>query len=152
MKEKNILIIIAALIAVIGLSAFVNPGGGGNSGTAPTRMISVTGTGTTYLTPDIASISIGVHNEDVDVIRALDDNTAKLQAVADALHSFGVDPKDIQTSNFSIYPSQQYGPSGEMLELKYAVDNTVSITVRDLTQFGEILSTVIANGANNIYH
>lgn len=151
MKSRNILLILAALISVISLSAFVNPGGGANTGDTPTRTISVTGTGKSYLTPDIATINIGVHNEDADVAKALNDNTAKLQAVTDALKGFGVDPKDIQTTNFSVYPSQQYGPSGEMLDLKYAVDNTINITVRDLTKFGEILSTVISKGANNIF-
>jgi uncharacterized protein YggE len=31
------------------------------------------------------------------------------------------------------------------------VDNTVMITVRDLTKMGQILSTVVGEGANNIY-
>ncbi len=151
MKGKNILLIIAALVGILSLSAFSHPGGGNNTGEKPTRTISVTGTGKTYLTPDIATISIGVHNEDVNVSTALNDNTAKIQAVTDALKGFGVEIKDIQTTNFSVYPSQQYGPMGEMLDLKYAVDNTITITVRDLTQFGTILSTVISQGANNVY-
>lgn len=149
MKGKFI-IIIAALVSLVALSAFA-PAGGGGSTDIPPRTISVTGSGKTYLTPDIASINVGVHSEDVDVSVALTDNTAKSQAVADSLKEFGVEPQDIQTTNFSIFPQQQYGPVGEMLGVKYAVDNTVMITVRDLTKMGAILSAVVSKGANNIY-
>ncbi len=150
MKGKHLILLAAALLSVFALTASVYPGGGGNTSEAP-RTISVSGTGKVYLTPDIASINVGVHTEDVDVAKALSDNTAAAQSVADALKGFGVEAKDIQTTNFSIYPNQQYGPAGEMLGIKYMVDNTVMITVRDLTKLGEILSAVVGKGANNIY-
>lgn len=151
MKRKHILWITVALVTLLGLSAFVNPGGGGVAGTQQPRSISVTGSGKVFVTPDVAYINIGVHTENSDAAQALQENSAKLQAVTDTLKGFGVDSKDIQTNNFSVYPSQQYGPSGETMGTVFAVDNTVAITVRDLNRFGEILSSVIANGANNIY-
>lgn len=115
-----------------------------------TRTISVNGTGSVTISPDIAYITIGVHTEAGDVSEALASNTAQAKAVADALAGLGVEAKDIQTTAFNVYPQQQYGPNGEMLDLKYAVDNSVYITVRDLTKMGEILSTVVKSGANNI--
>ena len=148
MKGKYLILLAAALLSVFALTASVHPGGGT---TDLPRTISVSGTGKVYLTPDIATINVGVHTEDVDVAKALSDNTSAAQSVADALKGFGVDGKDIQTTNFSIYPNQTYGPAGEMLGIKYMVDNTVMITVRDLTKLGEILSSVVGEGANNIY-
>jgi uncharacterized protein YggE len=61
-----------------------------------------------------------------------------------------VDAKDIQTTAFNVYPQQQYGPMGEMLDIKYMVDNSVYVTVRDLTIVGQVLDTVVKSGANNI--
>ncbi len=151
MRAKYVLILTAAIISVFGLSGFVNAGGGGGGGIVPPRTISVTGNGKSVLTPNVATINIGVHSENEDVATALQQNTASSQSVADALTSFEVEPRDIQTTNFAIYPIQNYGPNGEMLQLKYSVDNTVTITVRDLAKMGDILSTVVANGANNIY-
>ena len=151
MRGKLILLLAAAFISVFALSGFVNPGGGGGGSTEMPRTISVNGNGKSILTPDVATINVGVHSENVDVAAALNENTTLAQSVAEALQGFGVDSKDIQTTNFAIYPSQQYGPQGEMLELKYAVDNTVLITVRDLTKMGDILTTVVSKGANNIY-
>lgn len=149
MKGKYLFLLAAAVLSVFALTASVNPGGGG--GVNMPRTISVTGNGKVYLSPDIATINVGVHTEDPDVAKALSDNTAAAKNVSEALAGFGVDPKDIQTTNFSIYPMQQYGPAGEMLGVKYSVDNTVMITVRDLTKMGNILSTVVGEGANNIY-
>lgn len=149
MKVKHILLLVAALLGVFSLSAFVNPGGMATDDTP--RTISVTGNGKAYLTPDIATINVGVHAENEDVAQALADNTSAAQSVADALAGFGVGPKDIQTTNFSVYPSQQYGSMGETLGVKYMADNTVLITVRDVGKLGDILSTVVSNGANNIY-
>lgn len=146
-------VLVLALAGVFLLSAFKlpNTGGGGGGVSDPIRTISVTGTGKVYITPDIATINIGVHTEEADVAAALASNTSKVQSVSDTLKGFGIEPADIQTTNFSVYPSQQYGPNGETIEIKYAVDNTVLITVRDLSKFGEVLSSVVANGANSIY-
>lgn len=116
----------------------------------PSRTISVSGTGSVTITPDIAYITIGVHTEGANVTEALASNTQQAKTVSDALTGLGVDAKDIQTTAFNVYPMQNYGPSGEMLDLKYVVDNSVYITVRDLNKMGEILSTVVGSGANNI--
>jgi uncharacterized protein YggE len=148
MKDKKFLVITAGFIMILLLSAFTKAGGGSPNNP---RTITVTGSGRTVLTPDIATINVGVHTENEDVSEALAENNAKALAVRDALVKLGVKPEDIQTTNFSIYPYQQYGPQGEMLGNKYSVDNTVYITVRDLTKMGEVLSTMVTQGANNIY-
>ncbi len=88
MKGKYYILLVAALMSVFALTASVYPGGGGGTNSVPPRTISVSGTGKVYLTPDIASINVGVHTEDVDVAKALSDNTAAAQSVADALKGF----------------------------------------------------------------
>ena len=136
-------LLIALLIACFGY-------GNGSPGSSNIRQMTVTGNGRVYLTPDVAYINIGVHTEASDVTEALNGNTAQAQAVAAVLTERGVDPKDIQTTAFNVYPSQQYGPEGQPLEMKYVVDNTVYVTVRDLSRLGELLDAVVKSGANNI--
>ena len=114
------------------------------------RTITVTGTGLVTLTPDIAYISIGVHSQDASASVATTDNNTKSQAVIDAIKGFGVEAKDIQTTNFSIYPQQQYDPNGKLTGIIYMVDNTVYVTVRDLTKLGDMLDGTVRAGANNI--
>ena len=114
------------------------------------RQITATGEGKVYLAPDTAYIYIGVHTESGSVGTALTDNTKQAQAVADALKELGVDPKDVQTSAFNVYPQQQYDKDGQPTTIKYMVDNTINVTVRDLSNLGQILDTVVRSGANNI--
>jgi uncharacterized protein YggE len=118
--------------------------------TPPQRTITVTGTGKVTLTPDIAYISIGVHSQDASATVAVNDNNTKAQAVINAIKGFGVDAKDIQTTNFSIYPQQQYDNNGNITGIIYMVDNTVYVTVRDLTKLGDLLDGSVQAGANNI--
>ena len=61
-----------------------------------------------------------------------------------------MEAKDIQTSSFNIYPSQQYSPEGQPTVMLYTVDNMVNVTVRDLTSLGKILDEVVTVGANSI--
>jgi len=70
----------------------------------------------------------------------------------EALRDFGIDAKDIRTTNFSIWPQERYDPlTGTPTgEKTYVVDNTVYVTVRDLDKLGDLLDTVIAAGANTV--
>jgi uncharacterized protein YggE len=132
------------------LATTVNGSGLSADTGANLRTLNVSGTGTIYLVPDLAYINIGVHTQNEDVSEALNSNTAQSQQVADVLKNQGIDAKDIQTTSFNIYPQQQYGPSGESLGITYVVDNTVYVTVRDISKLGNILSSVVESGANNI--
>ncbi len=115
------------------------------------RSLSVSGNGTVYLTPDIAYIYIGVHNEDPAIATAVANNNTQTQALVDALKNAGIASEDIQTSNFSVYSSAQYDKAtGVLSGTNYAVDNTVYVTVRDLTKLGSLLNTAVGAGANNI--
>jgi uncharacterized protein YggE len=115
------------------------------------RTLTVSGTGTAYLTPDIAYINIGVHTENKDAAVAVSSNNTNSQKVIDALKKFGIADKDIQTTNFSIYPQQQFDNQGKPTgEINYVVDNTVYVTVRDLSKIGNLLDTVVQAGANSI--
>ena len=114
------------------------------------RTLNVNGIGTSNLTPDIAYIYIGVHNEGATASEVVSANKVQTNAVLDALKKAGVDDKDLRTTNFSIYPSQQYDVNGKSTGTTYMVDNTVYVTVRNLDGLGSLLDDTIAAGANSI--
>jgi uncharacterized protein YggE len=120
------------------------------SGEVPQRTISVNGSGKVTLDPDIARINIGVHTEDTDAQSAVSENTTQTQAVVSALRRAGIAERDLRTSNFSIYPRQDYDRDGELLGITYIVDNTIQVTIRDIATVGEILDAAVQAGANNI--
>jgi hypothetical protein len=152
MRKISILFLIilasAALLSACASNALAQTEEGSQE--AHKRTISVSGTGRITLSPDLARISIGVQTEAEDAAEAVAENNSQAQAVQDALAGFDIAAEDIRTTNFSIYPRQDYGPDGEIRSITYVVNNTVFVTVRDLDQIGEILGAVVAAGANNI--
>ena len=114
------------------------------------RSVTVNGSGTITLTPDMATISIGVSTQDKDAQVALDDNNAQAQTIRETLAEFNIAEDDIKTTNFSIWPRQNYDRDGEITGTVYVVQNTVLITVRDLGQLGKVLDAVVRSGANQI--
>jgi len=138
-----------AALAILGLTLAACSA----KGTSPlaTRTISVNGTGTVYLTPDIAYINVGVHTENPDVGQAVDQNNQKSQAVIQAIKGLDVADKDIQTTNFNVSENMQNDPvTGAQTGVNYLVDNTVNVTMRDLSKLSDLLDAVIQAGANYI--
>ena len=145
MKTKSLIIFTVMALALV-MSACA-PAAGQN-----VRTLSVSGSGEALLAPDIAYIYIGVHTENPAAAEAVAENTTRTEELMQALRDFGIDPKDLRTTNFSIYPMDRFDPSTGMPsgEKVYAVDNTVYVTVRDLTKLGDLLDTAVQAGANNI--
>ena len=142
-------LLVSALILALVLSAC------GPSASTPARTLTVSGNGTMYLTPDIAYIYIGVHTDDANLATAVSENNTQAQALVDALKKAGVAGADIQTSNFSVYTNSNGGidkMTGQAIAkgTYYSVDNTVYVTVRDLTHLGSLLNAAVGAGANSI--
>ena len=150
MKSRSILF--ASLFVLALLVSACGPTTINQEAPPPQRTLSVSGTGTANLTPDIAYVNIGVHNEQPTAAEAVAENNTQTQQVIQALTDFGIDAKDIRTTNFSIYPMDKYDPAtGQPTgEKTYVVDNTVSVTVRDLDTLGDLLDTAIQAGANTV--
>ncbi len=145
MKKKMLFVSLFVLLAVI-LSACSAVGANDQS----LRTMSVSGRGEVYLIPDIAYVNIGTRSEALDVATALADNNKQAKSISSVLSEMGIDPLDIQTTAFNVYPYQNYGMDGQPMDLKYVVENTVNIKVRDLNRLGEILDAVVRSGANQI--
>lgn len=150
MKTKFYLVAVVALLALV-VSA-CGPTAVSQAAQLPMRSVSVSGAGIANLVPDIAYIYVGVHTEKPSAAEAVAENNAQTQTMIQSLRDFGIDAKDIRTTNFSIYPFDKYDPvtGASTGEKYYSVDNTVYVTVRDLGKLGELLDTVIAAGANTV--
>ena len=62
----------------------------------------------------------------------------------------GVAKNDIQTSAFNVSPQQQMDSQGQPGKMIYVVDNTVYVTVRNLTDIGKLLDAAVNSGANKV--
>jgi uncharacterized protein YggE len=143
--------IILAAVSVLGIAlAACGPSSVTVQSQPSLRTITVSGTGLITMTPDIAYIYIGVRSQDASASVATTDNNTRALAVIEAIKAAGVAEKDIQTTNFSIYPQQQYDNNGNMTGIVYVVENTVYVTVRDLVKLGSLLDASVRAGANSI--
>jgi uncharacterized protein YggE len=141
----SVFLILAVILSACGVAAAQAP-----QQQPPVRTITVTGSGEVKVDPNIATIYIGVHSEDPDAKAAVASNASQTAQVIAALKAMGIDAKDIQTANYSVYPRQEMGPDNQVKPTVFVVDNTVNVTVRDLSKLGDILSKASDEGANNI--
>jgi hypothetical protein len=153
MKTKLISLFIVAVLGLFTLSACGTPAAPGNQNvTQQSHTISVTGSGIAFGSPDIAVATIGVHTQSENPSAAVSENTDKMNAVIAALKELGIEEKDIQTSNFSIYAQQNYEPTtGKPTTITYMADNSVTVKIRDLSKVGEALGQAVDAGANTIH-
>ena len=114
------------------------------------NLISVTGTGDVYTTPDVGVVDISVVTEKVDISSAMQENTQKMNDIISFIKGEGVDEKDIKTTNFSINPIYQYDRNGKRSLVDYEISQNLNIKIRDLTKVGDILSGATAKGANSV--
>jgi uncharacterized protein YggE len=152
MPIRNQVLSVAILLTLILVSACVSSQSLPTPTSTPApRSITVTGSGKVFLTPDMATLSIGVHNEDENAARAVEGNNTQAQSVIDVLLEMGVEEDDIQVSNFNIFAEQRVDQNGNQSSTIYIVDNTVLVAVRDLDNLGEIMGTVVEAGANSVF-
>jgi uncharacterized protein YggE len=116
-----------------------------------TPTIEVSGTGGVQVKPDIAVIRIGVATEDANAAAAVAKNSAATAKVLSEIAAAGIEQKDLQTSQFSLYPQAQTGSYARKDgSVTFRASNTVSVTVRKLDRLGEILGASVAAGSNQI--
>ena len=112
--------------------------------------ISIAGEGKVTAIPDIATIDVGVMTEAKEVSVAQKQNTEKMNAITKKVKDQGVEDKDIQTTNYQIYPQYDYYPNGRQQLRGYQVTQSARIKIRDLSKSGAILSLAGEAGANQV--
>lgn len=117
--------------------------------TGITRTIMVIGRGEAAGQPDTATVQIGAETRAPTAQEALSQNNSQVQAIRDQLTDLGIAENDIQTSSFSILPD--YADRDQQEISGYVVRNILGVTIRDITQAGELLDQVVDVGANRVY-
>ena len=113
--------------------------------------LAVTGLGTVNVTPDMATLSLGVTSNGTTAVAAMAATNAALAAVTDRLRANGVAAEDMQTSNLSLYPNWVGYDSGAAPTIDgYVASNMLTVQVRALDQTGAVLDAVITDGANTL--
>lgn len=124
----------------------------GDPQTPPANVITVTAEGQASGAPTVAYLTLGVQTQGATAQEALSNNSAAMQGVVAKIKQQGVDPKDIQTTEVSIQPQQEQGPTGPVTRppkiVGYVATNTVVATIRNLSTVGQVLDASVGAGAN----
>ena len=137
-----------AAAALAGLLAAVSPALA-DGGKMP-RIISLSGHGEVRSAPDLAFVTSGVVTQGNTAAEALAANTKAMNDLFAALKEAGIEPKDVQTSNFSVQPRYDYNNGQAPKLVGYDVNNNVAVTVRKVTDLGPLLDKLVQSGSNQI--
>ena len=108
--------------------------------------ISVTGEGKVKVTPDRAIINVGVLNtgKDAKEVKALNDET--IDKVIKFLKKSGLNAADYKTNNVNLHKNYDY----EKKKQVYQANQSISITLKELSKYDEIMMGLNDSGVNNI--
>jgi uncharacterized protein YggE len=114
------------------------------AGDPATQGVVVAGLGKVSGTPDVLRVQLGVEVRRADVSAALKDANTVQSRVREALRGDGVDPKDMQTADVSLYPAytNKGAPNG------YTVNQSLIVKLRDLTHAGKAIGDAVVAGGN----
>jgi uncharacterized protein YggE len=93
-------------------------------------------------------IQLGVQSNGVtpEGVEAL--NSTNIQKVINAIHTLGVDSKDIATDWYVIEPI--YDDYSSLYIKGYRINNVVAITLRDVSKVSKVIAVALGAGANQV--
>ena len=141
--------VVAILIGVLVVvtndrSTQVTLGGSDQSG------LSVNGTGSVAVTPDVAQIELGVEVTARTVAQARSSAAEAMDEIMASLEANGVDEKDVRTRYFNIYPQYNYRDETAPEITGFAVNNQVTVIVREIDTASDVLDDAIAAGGDAV--
>jgi uncharacterized protein YggE len=112
--------------------------------------LNLSASGESKVTPDLATITLGVQTDGATAAGALSANAAQMTKVVAALKKAGIADRDIQTSNLNVNPQYVYVQNEPPKLNGYQASNQVTIQVRDLARLGQTVDATVSAGATNV--
>jgi uncharacterized protein len=116
------------------------------SGPLPDTVTAI-GVGTGTAAPDKATVSFGVNAKAKTGTDAMESCTKATNRIVEALKTVGIEAKEIQTQQISLYPF--YGGTGGKVT-SYQANQSISVTTKKLEKLGDVMSTATAAGASDV--
>lgn len=113
-------------------------------------LVSVTGVGEVRVQPTEVFVSLGVETREKTLDAARRETDKKAAAIINYLKKKGVDDKDIQTSYVTVQPIYSRGEYGVTTPDMYMAIKTMTIKIKKLDKYDEILSGLYGVGANRV--
>ena len=114
---------------------------------APVRSITVSGTGSVSVKPDMVSIKFIIKNTGSNCPQTAEKNAVNTTNTINAIKEAGIPESDISTYDYSITQDNSHTYAGE-----YTVRNTIAVLIRNIDLTGKVIDAAVKNntGANGI--
>jgi uncharacterized protein len=158
-KLSMIIVLVSVVLAVSLLGIALAGCAGGSAAAADIQPVNVnvnnqqgiwvSGEGKVTVTPDIATLSLGVSAQASTVAEAQSQAATAMDKVISTLKANGVAQKDIQTQYFNIQQMTRYdNNSQQSVVTGYMVSNVVTVKIRTMDKVGSIIDAVAAAGGD----
>jgi len=119
------------------------------------KIISVTGTATTSVEPDLLVVTFGVETQEITAKQVLDTNSQTMTGIIEAIQLTGIAEDEINTSRFNIYPVYEGYEDPITQRWKqdltgYQVTNTITVETPNLDLAAGIIDGAVTAGANRV--
>jgi uncharacterized protein YggE len=113
--------------------------------------LTVTGSATVNVVPDLATVTVGVTTMGDTAALAMTANNEAVSSVISRLIAAHVADRDMQTSNLSINPNWVSNADGTGQVIKgYVASNMLTVQIKALDETGAVLDAVLSGGANTL--
>lgn len=119
------------------------------------KTITVSGTATTKVQPDLVNIQFGVETQEKTAKEALEANSVLMNTIVDAIKNTGITESEISTSSLTIYPvydqyeDKETGRYTQEL-IGYRVSNMINVQTKNLDLTASIIDGAVVSGANRV--
>lgn len=140
----TLIISVAVLLAIclvgLGIYKVVNPING--------QVITVDGTSTIKVNPDLVTINFNIETNGSDAKTAKDANEAILEKLVNELTRIGFQREDIKTQSLNIYPWQEWN-GNKMVDKGYKASHqiTVVLNTSDASLIAKVIDAGVDSGA-----
>jgi len=148
------LVLAAAALASPALAGMTRPAPAGGqlpavAGSSTEPAVTVHGTGTVTLTPDMATVVLGADAQSSSAKTAQANASALMNAVIAAVKKHGIAPADMATVNVSLGPVYDYS-NGSQKMTGYRASQSLQVKVRKLNDTGSLIDDAVSAGATQI--
>jgi uncharacterized protein len=117
----------------------------------PPQIVSVYGTATVHVAPNLATITIGVVTQNKDALHAQQENAERSADVIKAVKGVSDPGLEVSTGGYAITVQHPIKGDVQTTEITgYEVTNSISVKLRDLSKVGEALDQATRAGANSV--
>jgi len=145
--KRNFVLLLVPLVLLLSWAAWRAHPAPARADTTPAgNSITVNGTGTVQVVPDEATVTVGAEEDAATAAAAQTALARDTAAMEKAIAGAGIDPKDVTTSGYNLWPSYDNNGKAD----GYRASSDFAVTIHKLDALGSFLDAMVASGSNRI--